>query len=157
MRFGCRRRALRMRLRVLRQGAGGDEGSATVEFVFLGVLLLIPVVYLIITAGQVQAASFAVVGAAESAARSYAAADDPWSAEQQAQESAAVVLTDFGFDPAALQMDVTCSAECLAAGSTVTVEVRLDVPLPLVPALGGVEMAPITVDSLSTQTVERYG
>ena len=49
-----------------------EDGSAAVEFVFLGVLLLIPLVYLILTAGQVQGAAYAMVGAAEHAAKVYA-------------------------------------------------------------------------------------
>ena len=40
-----------------------------VEFIFLGVLLLIPVVYAILTVSQLQAAAFAAVGAAAAAAR----------------------------------------------------------------------------------------
>ena len=35
-----------------------DEGRAIVEFIFLGVLLLLPLVYLVLTAARLQAASF---------------------------------------------------------------------------------------------------
>ena len=40
-----------------------DEGSAVVEFVTLGVLLLIPVIYFVLVMGQLQAAAFAVESA----------------------------------------------------------------------------------------------
>ncbi|MBP3044634.1 hypothetical protein KKR91_12300 [Arthrobacter jiangjiafuii] len=134
-----------------------EEGSAVVEFIFLGLLLLVPVIYLIVTAGQVQGASFAAVGAAESAAKVYVAAGDPVRAEQQARAAAELAFTDFGFEPEAMLLEIACSAQCLTPGSTVTAEVRFDVPLPLAPGIPGMEFAPVTVDSAATQMVERYG
>ena len=38
---------------------GDDRGSAVVEFVTLGVLLLVPLVYLVLAMGRVQAATYA--------------------------------------------------------------------------------------------------
>ena len=139
-------------------GTGSSEsGSALVEFIFLGLVLLVPVVYLIITAGQVQGAAFAAVGAAESAAKVYADAAEPYAGEQQARKAAELAFADFGFEPDGLLLDISCSAECLAPGSTVTALVSFDVPLPLMPGLPGTDFAPVTVDSSSTQIVERYG
>lgn len=136
---------------------GGEEGSALVEFIFLGLVLLVPVVYLIVTAGQVQGAAFAAVGAAESAAKVYVDAEDPVAGEERARVAAELAFTDFGFQPDDMLLDISCSAECLAPGSTVTALVRFDVPLPLAPGLPGMAFAPVTVDSSSTQIVERYG
>ncbi|MCC9146479.1 MULTISPECIES: hypothetical protein [unclassified Arthrobacter] len=131
-----------------------EAGSAVVEFIFLGLLLLVPVVYLVITAGQVQGASFAVVNAADSAAKVYAAAPDALTAEQRAAAAADLVLADFGLETEGMLMEVRCSEACLAPGSTVTVSVRFTVPLPGVPWLSG---SPVVVDSESTQVVERFG
>lgn len=39
------------------------------EFIFLAVLLMVPVAYLILTVGQVQGGAYAVVGAADQAAK----------------------------------------------------------------------------------------
>lgn len=134
-----------------------ENGSALVEFIFLGLVLLVPVIYLIVTAGQVQGAAFAATGAAESAAKVYVASGDPFIGEQQARMAAELAFTDFGFEPAGLLLDIACSAECLAPGSTVTVLVRFDVPLPLGSGFPGTDFAPVTVDATSTQIVERYG
>lgn len=134
-----------------------ESGSALVEFIFLGLVLLVPVIYLIVTAGQVQGAAFAAAGAAESAAKVYVAAGDPVTGEHQAKMAAELAFTDFGFEPAGLLLDISCSAECLAPGSTVTALVSFDVPLPLGSGLPGTDFAPVTVDSASTQIVERYG
>ena len=134
-----------------------ETGSAVVEFIFLGLLLLVPVIYFIVTAGAVQGAAFAAAGAAESAAKVYVAAGDPVSGEQQAKVAAELAFTDFGFEPGEVLLDISCSAECLAPGSTATALVSFNVPLPLGSGLPGGGFAPVTVDAASTQIVERYG
>lgn len=55
----------RMRLRLTRR----DEGRAIVEFIFVGVLLLVPLIYLVIAIARVQAAAFSVSTAAREAGR----------------------------------------------------------------------------------------
>ncbi len=140
-----------------RVAARSEDGSAVVEFVFLGVLLLVPVVYLVLTVGQVQGGSFAVVGAADQAAKVYVDASAPGEADERAREAARIALADFGFAEEQAAVEITCSEECLAPGSTVTVVVTLDVPLPLVPAVGGPAPSAATVDAVSTQIVERFG
>ena len=134
---------------------GADEsGSAMVEFIFLGLLLLVPVVYLVISVGQVQAASFAAVGAADAAAKTYATAPDGVTAEDRAAAAAGLALDDFGLARDLMRLDISCSLECLQPGTSVTVRVSVDVPLP---GLAWTEASVVTVDSESTQIVERYG
>ncbi len=53
-------RQLARRVRLSRR----DRGRAVVEFVFLGVLLLVPLIYLVMVIGRIQAAAFAVSTAA---------------------------------------------------------------------------------------------
>ncbi|THJ66294.1 hypothetical protein E8P82_09005 [Arthrobacter echini] len=134
-----------------------ERGSAVVEFVFLGVLLLIPVVYLVLTVAQLQGGSFAVVGAADQAAKVYVDAATPAQGEERAREAVRIALSDFGFSQDQAAMEISCSAQCLAPGSLVSVVVRLEVPLPLMPATAGSSPAAATVDAAATQIVERYG
>lgn len=148
---------LTQRIRAAAGDDGAEQGSAVVEFVFLGVLLLVPLVYLIVAAGQVQGAAYAVVGAADHAAKVYAAAGPDGSPEAQARTAAELALSDFGFDGAGLEMAVSCSTGCHAPGSTVTVTVTFDVPLPAAGSIPGLDMAPVRVDATSMQTVERFG
>lgn len=138
-------------------GSSSEAGSAVVEFVFLGVLLLVPVVYLVLTVGQLQGGSFAVVGAADQAAKVYADSPTPQAADARAREAARIALADFGFGEDQAVVDIVCSPECLARGSTVTVVVSLDVPLPLIPAIAGSHPSAATVDATATQFVERFG
>lgn len=134
----------------------GERGSAVLEFVVLGLLLLVPMVYIIITAAQLQGGSFAVVGAADQAAKVYAASEAPGEGEARARSTAAVAVADFGFDPETLSMSISCSEACLTPGSFVTVNVTVPVPLPLVPRFGGNSSMGV-VHSTSTQIVERFG
>ena len=61
-----------------------DHGSATVEFIALSVLLLIPAIYLLITISQLQAAGYAAVAASDQAAKALAYAGNASQAESQA-------------------------------------------------------------------------
>lgn len=139
------------------RGVGGEEGSAVVEFVFLGVLLLVPVVYLVLTVGQLQGGSFAVVGAADQAAKVFAAAPTSEDAHARARAAALLTLADFGFTEEQASIDISCDTECLAPGSSVQVVVRLDVPLPLLPDIAGSSPSAATVDAVAVQIVERFG
>ncbi|NKY41663.1 pilus assembly protein, partial [Cellulomonas septica] len=61
----------------LRGSGGRDDGSAVLEFLGVALVLLLPTVYLVLVLGRLQAATFAVEGAAREAARTAVAADDP--------------------------------------------------------------------------------
>ncbi len=136
---------------------GEERGSAVLEFTFLGLILLVPVVYLILSAGQLQGGSFAVVGAADHAAKVFVDADTPDQAEARARQAALVALEDFGFSAGQAEIEISCDGACLAPGSSATVVVRLEVPLPLIPTMPGLNSSPATVESTATQSVERFG
>ncbi|MHA7262576.1 hypothetical protein ACX80W_05145 [Arthrobacter sp. TMN-37] len=123
----------------------------------MGLILLIPVVYLILSAGRLQGGSFAVVGAADHAAKVFVESETPEQGEARARQAALVAVENFGFSPEQAQVEMSCDGVCLSPGSTVTVEVRLAVPLPLIPTLPGVNNSAVTVDSSTTQSVERFG
>ena len=111
-----------------------DDGSASIEFLTVGMLLTVPLVYLVLAMSQLQAATLAVEGAARQAARVVAAADDHASGMAAADAAIAVALADQGLDAASI--DVACGpepADCTARGGTVQVAVEVVVPLPLIP------------------------
>lgn len=49
---------------LLRRLAADDSGSASLEFVTVGLLLLVPTVYLVVALSALESASFGVEGAA---------------------------------------------------------------------------------------------
>lgn len=135
-----------------------EAGSAVVEFTFLGTLLLIPVVYLVLAVGSLQGGSFASVGAADQAAKVFAASESVDQGRQRAGQAAMLAVTDHGFSRSDLTMDISCTdGTCLEPGSMVTVRVSVDVPMPLIPTMPGLDLTAATVDARATEIVERFG
>jgi hypothetical protein len=126
---------------VRRRRGRGEAGSALVEVVWLSVLLLVPLLYIVLTAFDVQRAAYGLSGAARAAARAYSLAPDEGSAPGRARAAAAVALRDQRIPPEDVALQVSCRpspGNCLAPGSEISVAVRYQVPLPLAPrALGG--------------------
>ncbi|THG28535.1 hypothetical protein [Naasia lichenicola] len=113
-----------------------EDGSASVEFVTAGVLLLVPFVYLVLALAAVQGAAFAVEGAARQAARVYVRTETPAAARDRADLAVRYALADFGVDEGTAEVQVSCTpdpATCLQRAGIVTIAVRATVPLPLLP------------------------
>ena len=134
-----------------------DSGSASIEFVTAGVLLLVPFVYLVLALAAVQGAAFAVEGAARQAARVYVGAGTAADGRQRAEVAVRYALGDFGVDEGTAQVTISCSPQpsvCLQRGGLVTVAVRAVVPLPLLPVgLSSSLPTGIPVESTSSQRV----
>ena len=146
-------RALRHRLEV----RGGDTGNAIVEFVFLAVLLMVPLVYVLITVFRVQAGAYAASSAAREAGRVFATAGSVGVAEERAYAAGRIVLRDSGLTLEPEDLGITCSSNpCLEPGSTVTVVVTQQVELPLVPRILGRAPGSVRVSSEHVEVVDRY-
>jgi hypothetical protein len=149
-----------VKARLVSRRLTGDDGSAVVEFVTLGVLLLVPVVYLMLTLGRIQAAAFAAEGAAREAGRVFVTADDEVSGIQRIRVAVLLAARDQGFDDVdpATAVTVECSASpCLRPESRVTVRVELVVVLPGVPAfVDTVVPTRVPVRAESVSVVDRF-
>jgi Flp pilus assembly protein TadG len=77
-------------------GRRHDEGNAVVEFVLVAVLVLVPLLYVVLAASQVQRTSFAVTQAAREAGRAVATADDVATGEARARYAVALAIADHG-------------------------------------------------------------
>lgn len=131
------------------------DGTATVEFVWLTILLLVPFVYLLIAVFDTQRAAFGVSTASRSAARAFIQAPDVASGQRRARMAARVALDDQSLPDASVQ--ITClpsPTDCLTPGSSVRVLIRTTQRLPLTPSALGTQLGGITVDSVH---VEAYG
>lgn len=132
-----------------------SEGTATIEFVWLSVLLLVPFVYILVAVFDAQRASYGVSTASRSAARAFLQAPDVATGEQRARLAARVALDDQGLADASVRISCLPSpADCLQPGSSVRIIVRTTQPLPLTPSVLGSQLGGITVDSTHT---EPYG
>ena len=130
----------------------GDEGSAALEFLTVGMIMLVPLAYLVIALGQIQAQALGVEAGARFAARTIAAGQgDP-------DAVLASVTGQYGIE--AFDADVTCvpaSASCPEPGATIQVTVTARVPLPFMPPLLGLDrLSSVPVQATAVQKVSRY-
>lgn len=135
-----------------------DRGNAMVEFTVLGLLLLIPLVYVVLTVFVVQKAAYAVTAATREAGRAYVTAGAGGDAAARAEAAAAIALGDHGLGLGAGQLAVECSANpCLTPGATVRVRLELTVPLPLLPRVfAGRAPASVAVNGQHEQLVDVF-
>jgi hypothetical protein len=137
-----------------------DEGSAALEFITAGFLLLIPLVYLVLAIAALQGGALSVEGASRQAARVFVQAADAGSAQARARTAVDFALDDFGLGSARSTVTIACRpdpAACLTRRGFVTVTVSASVPLPLVPnvlALKTPLAVPMT--ATSTEQVSRF-
>lgn len=133
----------------------GERGTASVEFIWVSLLLLVPFVYVLLCVFDVQRAAFAVSVASRSAARAYLLAPSADAATQQADRAARVALDDQDID-AKVTLHCLPADACRQPGSRVRVLVRTTVALPLTPAALGDRMGGIVVDSSHVESFGRF-
>ena len=144
-----------------------DDGAALVEFVFLAIVLMIPVVYLVLTLAQVQARTFAaeavardvsraaVVGGIDALQDGASSTAAERAARNHAQSALERTLADFSVAPRDADVVLTCSSSpCLAPGSEMQVAVTIDVRLPGIGAL--IPGALVSVSSSGSSPVDGY-
>ena len=137
-----------------------DEGSASLEFLTVGLLLLVPTVYLVLALAGIQSASFAVEGAARQASRVFVQAETVAEGEAAAARAVAVTLADYGLSATQADVVITCApdpADCLTRRGFVTVSISTVVPLPLFPAVLDADIPlGVAIDSVATEQVSRF-
>ncbi|HET8768938.1 MAG TPA: pilus assembly protein [Pedococcus sp.] len=132
-----RPRLVLSRLRVhvaARLRAGGERGSALVEFVFLAVLMMVPLIYLVMVLARLQAGSYAASAAVREAGRAYVTAQRQQDAGPRADAAARIAFEDQGFAGDGV-LGMSCDGDpCLRPDGRITMQATVTVPLPLVPA-----------------------
>ncbi|HRQ00383.1 MAG TPA: hypothetical protein PK781_07965 [Terrimesophilobacter sp.] len=154
-----RRRPRRIRNRIA-QRVRDDAGSASLEFITVGLVLLLPLVYLVLAMATIQGAALAVEAAARQAVRVYVVSSSEAVAAQRAERAIAFALTDAGIERTPT-VAVDCRprpGECLTRLGVVTITVGVSVPLPLVPSVLDLDV-PLSVpmQASATQQVSRFG
>lgn len=123
-----------------------ERGTASIEFIWMSLLLLVPFVYILLCVFDVQRTAFAVSVASRSAARAYLLAPTEDLATQNANLAARVALDDQDVNG---RITLRCmpSDACRQPGSKVRVVVRATVALPLAPTALSSRLGGIVVDS----------
>ena len=137
-----------------------DDGSASLEFITVGMIMLVPLVYLVLAVSALQGATLAAEGAARHAVRAYVQAPNESEARAAANRALAVTLADYGLSQEASEIMVDCSdasSACLERGELVSIRVRVSVALPLVPdVLSLSERASVSLEASATQRVSNF-
>ena len=137
-----RRPLARLRARLQ---ARGEQGSAVVEFVTLGVLMLVPLIYLVMTVARLQAGAYAASAAAREAGRAFVTARSEDAAGPRALAAAEIAFEDQGFGGGLGRLDLACDDRpCLRPEGRIDVVATVTVPLPFVPAFAR-DLVPLEV------------
>ncbi|MDQ0892754.1 hypothetical protein [Agromyces ramosus] len=140
-----------------RSSISNERGSASLEFLTVGIILLVPLVYLVLAVAEIQGGALAVEGAARHAARVAVVAGDQASADAAVDRVVRVALADYGVEASDASVTVGCAPDCAEPGTRVHVTVTASLTLPLVPdflTLDRFGSVPIT--ATATQTVSRF-
>jgi Flp pilus assembly protein TadG len=136
-----------------------ERGSALVELTWLGLLLLIPMLWIVLSVFEVQRGAFGVSGAARAAGRAYALAPSDAVGKTRAEHAARLALADQGLGDAPLQVRVTCTpypANCHSGTSVITVQISSRVDLPLLPDVLGGGAPSFALDASHTVPIGQY-
>jgi hypothetical protein len=161
MRSPGRRLIARLRGRLRQHGGAGSPaqaGTAIVEFVFLAVLMMVPLFYLVMVLARVQAGAYGVSVAAREAGRAYVTAQVPAQAPARAYSAAGLAFADQGFEREG-RIEIRCDGTpCVRPAGRVQVTATVSVPMPLVPAFfSGIVPMRIPVSATHVSTVDRFG
>ncbi len=105
---------LRARLGML----AGQRGSALVEFVFIALVVFVPLVYIVAGFSAVQRGVFASTAAAREAGRAMGTAPDLVTGQEQALRAAQLAVEDQSVDATDVRVEYApAGSDCDAAGS----------------------------------------
>ena len=137
----------------------GDRGSAVVEFTWLAIVLMVPLLYIVLAVFDVQRSAFGVSTAARAAGRAFTQAPSEAAAPELAEAAADMALADQHLEAGRRSLRILCvphPSDCLSPGSVVTVEVAYPVPLPLLPRVLGEQRPSIRVEARHSVPYGRY-
>lgn len=137
----------------------GERGSSSLEFIVAGLVLLVPIVYLVVALGMIQGQSLGAEAGARHIARAISTATDERDAERRADLVLDAVVREYALDRDAVEVSVDClpaSISCPEPGATLVVTVRTSVVLPLAPPVLGLdELARVPIEATAVHRVSR--
>lgn len=137
----------------------GEQGSALVELTWLGILLLIPMLWIVMSVFEVQRGAFGVSAAARAAGRAYALAPTDAEGKRRAEQVARQALADQGLNNVPLDVLVSCTpypANCHSGTSIITVHISSRVDLPLMPEVLGGNAPSFALDATHTVPIGQF-
>jgi Flp pilus assembly protein TadG len=136
-----------------------QRGSALVELSWLGILLVLPVLWIVMSVFEVQRGAFGVTAAARAAARAYALAPDDATGLVRARTAVRNALEDQGVDGVVPDVRVSCRPypiDCHQGTSVITVSVHSRVALPLMPDVLGSDRPSFALDATQSVPIGQF-
>ena len=134
-----------------------DQGSATIEFIVVGIGIITPLVYIALAVLTLHSASFAANSAAWEAARAFMTSDSVAQGNRSAIRSVQQAYVDHDVSGAAPTVSVVCTnGPCLSPGSLLTIEVESYVALPLIPRWSDGSVIAMPVSAEVTVLVDEF-
>ena len=135
-----------------------ERGTAAPEFILVGLVLLVPILYLVVTLGIVQQHTLGAEAGARHIARTIATAHEG-DADARAIAVREAIIDEYGLDADRVDVVVACvpvSVTCPEPGGMIAVTVRTAVALPLVPPVFGLDRhAVIPIEARAVQKISR--
>lgn len=110
-----------------------DAGSAIIEFLVVGILILVPMLYAMLMVVRVESAAMASTHAVREASRVFMMADVATQGMRDARTASNLALADQGFQVGEDALTVTCTQKCLTPQSQLHVNLSWKVDLPWLP------------------------
>lgn len=138
-----------------------DDGSALVEFSWLAIILMIPLIWVVLAAFEMQQGAFGVSGAARAAGRAYSLAPDDATGRARARAAVRQTLADQGLEGEPFDLVITCErpgvdGTCHSSGAVATVRVESRVELPMMPSILGGQAPGLSLDGSHTVPYGTY-
>lgn len=135
-----------------------DHGSAIVEFLGIGIGMLVPIVYVLLAAAGVQAGVYASTQAVREAGRAFVSSATPEEAHLRAAAAARMAFEDHAIALPEDALTITCvGGPCLTPGTDVIVDVRWQVTLPWLPEeIAGAAPSLVPVHARHRVPVDEY-
>jgi Flp pilus assembly protein TadG len=134
----------------------GDAGTAILEFTWLAVLLLVPIVYGVVAVFDIQRAAYGITQATREAGRAFVTAHDTDFAYADAYAAAWLAMDDqrLRLRPAELRIACTPAPCGITPGTVVHVRIDTAVGLPFLPRLFG--HPPVPVHARHDEVIDTY-
>lgn len=131
-----------------------ERGSAIVETLLLGLVLLVPLIWTLSVLADLHRAALATTAAAREAGFDAARATTPAEAERRVEAAVASALSNHGMDPRRAEVEWTSSG--LGRGEAIELRVSYDVPVLRAPFLGSVSDPSISVSASHRARIDPY-